>query len=380
MKLPALLKNEKGFMMFLAVVLCLVTATMFAIILPQLHMGQQIAAITNLNEYRAYSAAKKGVDTVKLGVKYTTGAGDSFQNLIDTSTSDVIDYGIIDAIYDVLGDPTSPSDSAKHNEYWGQDPAETIPLFVSNCLHINESIAGVLEHEKGKLDIAILVKRGDSNDDIVDRGDGPGDPDPFNDPKNDEIYFWDGTEWISYDHPTFTDWDKFAYRDSNNVWYCDFDLDISPGGGDADVKADFAFKYIGEKWSVTIGNNGSFRDKDGTTQLWDFELTISDANEPYQGMNNDGISSADCPGDDCIEVFIIVRSTGITVTPEDTYDSAGSQNLVDLQLVNNANSHLPNPMRQVIEAGFYLYDDSGQVNRKQFHFRKIHNLKADDVP
>ncbi|GAF70549.1 unnamed protein product, partial [marine sediment metagenome] len=192
-------------------------------------------------------------------------------------------------------------------------------------------------------------------------------------------------EWISHDHATFTDWDKFAYRDSDDVWYCDFDLDISTGGSDADVKADFAFKYNANTWFVTIGNNGSFRDKDGTTQLWDFEEDSAVIADCYPEQDNDYDNSGtphnpgigDCPDDpdDCIEVFIIVRSTGITVAPGSDYPGDPSS-LDYLSLVNDANPHLPNPMRQVIESGFYL-DGSG-LTIKQFYFGKVHNLKADN--
>ncbi len=153
MKIPALLKNEKGFMMFLAVVLCLVTATTFAIILPRLHMGQQIAALTNLNECRAFYAAKKGIDVVKLGVKNS--ADNTFKDLINPGSSS----GIIDAIDAVVGGTLSDPDlSAKHNEYWGEDTSSTIPSFVSNFLHIDVSETGLL-HEKGILNIAVIVSR-----------------------------------------------------------------------------------------------------------------------------------------------------------------------------------------------------------------------------
>lgn len=101
MKLPALLKNEKGFMIPLAVILSLLTAFIFAYILPQLHMGQQVAAITNLNEHRAYSAAKKGIDVVKLGVKYT--AAGNFQDLI--AGTDGIVEAIKDGFEDGSGNP-----------------------------------------------------------------------------------------------------------------------------------------------------------------------------------------------------------------------------------------------------------------------------------
>ena len=73
-------------------------------------MGQQVSAITNLNEHRAYYAAKKGVDVVKLGVDYT--ATGNFLYLID---GDATPNGIIKAIEDVFEDG------------WGIRNIQTIP-------------------------------------------------------------------------------------------------------------------------------------------------------------------------------------------------------------------------------------------------------------
>ena len=371
MKLPALLNNEKGYMIFLAAVLCLVTAIIFGKILPQLHMGQQVSAITNLNEYRAYSAAKKGVNVVKLGVDYT--ASGDFQDLID---DDAAPNGVIKAIEDVFEDG---SGNPQHTDYtyWDEDLSDKVTQFVSSCLNIDENEAGLL-HEKGTLDIAIIVRRG--------RGihiDWPGDGQNGGVSEDDEIYLSDGENWYSSINPPPGGWTKFVYLDADDVWFFDFDLDLDPGGSDAEEKADFVFKYDNtiDTWYFSIGNNGSFRGKDGLNQLWNFEVNIADAEEPYWGDNNNGNLGDECTVAgievDCIEVFIVIRSTGITVAPGPSYDSGPDP--TDLMLVNNANPHLPNPMRQVIEAGFYLYEDSG-LKTKQFYFGKVHNLKAGDEP
>ena len=350
----------------LAVVLSLLTAFIFAYILPQLHMGQQVAAITNLNEHRAYSVAKKGIDIVKLGVKYSQ--GNTFQELIADEDTD----GILNALKDIFGTSATPIHTAY--TYWNEDTSAKVTQFVSSCLNIDESEAGLL-HEKGTLNIAILVRRGVGTP-IEDPPEGPT---SNADGKDDEMYFWDGSQWVSINKDPSSVWNDFAHYDGS-VWYCDFDLDIAPGGGDAEEKADFAFRYDGNRWYVTIGNNGSFRGKNGANQLWDLEKysELPDPNpisDPFPGIDND--DDTDIDGDDIIEVFIIVRSTGITVAPGPTYDSGPDS--TDLMLVNNANSHLPNPMRQVIEAGFYLYEDSG-LKTKQFYFGKAHNLKAGDEP
>ena len=249
MKLPNPLKDEKGFMIPLAVVLSLLTAYIFAYILPQLHMGQQVAAITNLNEHRAYYAAKKGIDVVTLGVKYSQ--GDTFQELIADEDTD----GILNALKDIFGTSAIPIHTAY--AYWDDDNLEKVTRFVSSCLNIDESEAGLL-HEKGTLNVAILVRRGVGTQ-IEDPPEGPT---SNADGKDDEMYFWDGSQWVSINNDPESVWNDFAHYDGS-VWYCDFDLDISLGGGDAEEKADFAFKYDGNRWYVTIGNNGSFRGKDG---------------------------------------------------------------------------------------------------------------------
>ncbi len=273
---------------------------------------------------------------------------------------------------------TSASPIHTEYTYWDEDSGSAVPHFISSCLNIDEVEAGLL-HEKGELNIAILVRRGVGKK-IFHPPQGFS---PADDGKDDEIYFWDGSQWVSYDKDPNNVWDKFAYYDNpNKIFYCDFDLDLTGGISDAEEKADFAFECDVSDWSVTIGNNGSFR-------LWGFEKNSNDIGECYPGQDNNfdnsgiphGVGVGDCPDDsvDCIEVFIIVRSTGISVAPGPDYPGVPSSQDY-LWLVNKANSHLPNPMRQVVEAGFYLEDDGGVLKIKQFYFGKASNLKAGDEP
>ena len=44
-------------------------AILLGYILPQLHTGQMVSATTNLNEYRAEEAARKGINAVNLGLQ-----------------------------------------------------------------------------------------------------------------------------------------------------------------------------------------------------------------------------------------------------------------------------------------------------------------------
>lgn len=71
-------KNEGGYFLMVVTIIGIILAIIFGAILPQLHTGQQVRAMTNLNELRAYEAAKKGLIAVMLGVE----DADNFQELI----------------------------------------------------------------------------------------------------------------------------------------------------------------------------------------------------------------------------------------------------------------------------------------------------------
>ena len=381
MKLPDPLKNENGFVLVLVIIIGVLTLFIFANILPQLHMGQQVLALTRLNEYRAYWAAKNGIETVRLGMKNAE-PGD-FQDLIDPNN------GILKAIEDLLGTTAVP----KHIEYtyWDEGTASSSTHFVSNCSHIDESILPDLRHEKGKIDIAIIILRDEGAGAPIIPGNVDGERQfPTADAEEDDlIYFYDPVtpQWISVDNPSGTMWNNFQYH-NNGVWYCDFDLGIT--SGNYEQTADFKFEYDGTDWYFSIGNDGSFRkrDSDGTTQLWDKKIDSAGIANPFQegNDNNDGdgctLVDSGCGFDDDndkVEIFIIVRSTGITVAPGSTYDSGPDP--TDLMLVNDANSNLPNPIRQVFEVGFLLKDNgSNLLITEPFYFAKVTNLKEDDVP
>jgi hypothetical protein len=112
-------------------------------------------------------------------------------------------------------------------------------------------------------------------------------------------------------------------------------------------------------WTFSIGNNGTWRDTYGTKQLWNSIINIPYGEQPFFNI------------DDLVEFFIIVRSGGITVAPGPNYTTDNTS----LSLINDANPHLPNPMRQILEAGFYLVDDENVLKEKRFYFGQAHNLK-----
>lgn len=89
------------------------------------------------------------------------------------------------------------------------------------------------------------------------------------------------------------------------------------------------------------------------TELWNIQKDFSEGDAAFQGKDNDGDGNID--SNDNVEVFIIARARGITVAPGSTYTSGPDK--TDLRLVHEANSHLPNPMPQVLEAGFSVPDE-----------------------
>ena len=392
-----LLRSEEGYLLIVVTMIGLILAILFGYILPDLHYGQMTRAINNLNEQRAYEAARKGINAVRLGIrdvhnfqeligyaitgvnqgskKFTISgnyaslfaSGDSLQVYYSTgndgtytvsSASNVItpsyeteivvteavpnatddgvicrSRGILWAIDQLCGATTTSTNHAEYKDEEGN------VQFISGCQGIN-----VDTNEKGMLHISIIVSRGG----VINYTDG--DPDP----KNDCLYFYNngalgttnGSPILSEDNDTSggITWTDYDYPIST-VRYGDFDLD---GSANYDETADFKYLYSGGQWSFSIGNNGAWRGDIGGTELWNLQKTFSsgDGDAPFQGKDNDG--DGDIDDNDKIEVFIIVRSTGITVAPGDPYPPYNS-----LRLVNEANSHLPNPMRQVLEVGFF---------------------------
>jgi len=151
-----------------------------------------------------------------------------------------------------------------------------------------------------------------------------------------------GSPWANYDAAFATG--------TGTYLFCDFDLGLN--FSNYQTTADFKYNYSGApgKWSFAIGNNGSWRGSFSGTELWNLEEDSPFANPPF-------------PPDD-VEVFIIVRSAGITVAPGP-------------QLINDATGGaLPNPRRQILEAGFYLVDDGGgNLKVRRFYFGQAHNIE-----
>jgi hypothetical protein len=322
------LKSEEGYILIIVTLIGLVLAIIFGNTLPQLHGGQQIRAINNLNEYRAYEAARKGIDSVRLGLKNL----DDFQDLIGPA-SNPNNKGIAWAIKQLSGATASKS---QYDEYKDE---EGNPQFVSGCQGID--LGG---NEKGILQVAIIVSRGMAPNRTM------------------KTYF--------YDNGDMSQWPSTVNPPVNTVNYFNFDS----SGLD-----DFKYRYDGIRtWSYSIGNAESFRKDFEGSELWSLVKEVPKAGErrPFFGKNNDGDSLTD-PGDgsvdpdDVMDVFIIVRSTGITAAPGPNY----RVNKTDLRLVNDAtNGALPNPMRQVLEAGFYLIDAGGGLEVRRFYFGQAHNL------
>lgn len=88
--------NKKGYILIIVTLIGLVLAIIFGNILPKLHLGQQVRAITNLNETRAYEAARTGIDAVRLGFKGLT----TLQDLIGPVSNN---KGVLWAISELCG-------------------------------------------------------------------------------------------------------------------------------------------------------------------------------------------------------------------------------------------------------------------------------------
>ncbi len=324
------LRDEAGYLLIIMTLIGLVLAIIFGNILPQLHMGQEIRAVNNLNEYRAYEAARKGMDAVRLGLKNL----DNFQGLISPA-SNPNNRGIAWAIEQLCG---ATAGTTGHDEYKDE---EGNTAFVSGCLGID--LGG---NEKGMLHVAIIVGSGVA-------------------PNRKMKYYF-------YNNGDMSEWPSTANPLVNNVNHFNFD---STG------LDDFKYKYDGSSmWFFSIGNAGSFRKNFEGSELWSLVKEIPETGRrPFFGKNNDGDSLTD-PGDgsvdpdDVIDVFIVVRSTGITAAPGPNYTT----DKTDLRLINDAtNGALPNPMRQVLEAGFYLTDSDsdGTIEVRRFYFAQAHNLE-----
>jgi hypothetical protein len=348
MFLLSVVRNQKGYLIVIVTLIGLILAIIFGSILPQLHMGQEIRAITNLNEYRAYEAARAGIEAVRAGLE---NAGD-FQELIGTGS------GIVEAIEDLCGEPDDPL----HHEYRDEDGEIQ---FVSNCLGINVSDGDHPDEQSG-LHIAVIISR---NGVITENLNG--------NEKDDSLYLYnDGlpvdTPWLSADEvPPEVIWGDFRWVDADSNYYCDFDLSDSLPSTYQET-ADFKYSRYGDEWFLSVGNNGTWRRLSGSTELWNFQKDVS-TNRPFQGKDNDGDGLKGPPHpdndlDDRVEIFVIVRSTGITAAPGTNYET----DKTDVILISEAtNGALPNPMRQVLEAAFYL----AQNGAHQFYFGQVHNVE-----
>ena len=387
----SILRSEEGYLLIIVTMIGLILAIIFGYILPDLHYGQMKRAMNNLNELRAYEVARKGINAVRLGMKdidnfqeligYTisgvntgskkfyingkyahiftsgvtlevyyssgndrpygvnssTNSGTSTEIIVDDSilsgvTSGVIcrNRGILWAIDQLSGTSTSP----RYDEYVDESGNTR---FVSGCQWID--LDG---KEDGKLDIMIFVSR---NGVINESSNG--------NPKDDGWYFYnsgvtgpDGRPWISVDNLSGTT-DIFEYRDGL-IRYYDFDKKETLNGSNYTTNTDVKYQRSGVTWYLSMGNNGAWRGKYSGTELWNYQKEFSSGTKPFQGIDNDG--DGDVDNNDKVEVFIIVRSTGITVAPDTGYDTDKTK----VKLVNKANPNLPNPMRQVLEAGFYI--------------------------
>jgi type II secretory pathway pseudopilin PulG len=387
----SLLKDEDGYLLIVVTIIGLILAVIFGLILPQLHTGQQTRAINNLNEYRAYEAARKGSHAVRLGLKdlnnlqdltgYTiSGATPNITFAINGNYASLFPSGVSvqvyyssgnDGEYTVTGATNFPTGvtteitveqtfsddtgdgvlcrnrgvfwaidrlcgatiaSTNHDEYRDEDGNVQ---FVSGCKGID-----LPDNEDGRIDVFVIVSR---NGVVNTASDG--------DPKNDGWFFHDtnsGVSWVSVDRwPATMDINYYRYKDGT-VHYFDFD-------GTADLSTTYLtnadVKWEGPpdgKWKLAIGHNGSYRRTYGATQLWNLEKDFITGTTPFQGRDNN--ADGEVKNDDKVEVFVIVRSTGITAAPGTNYDA----DKTDLRLVREANSHLPNPMRQVLGAGFTL--------------------------
>jgi len=309
-----LLRSEEGYLLIVVTMIGLILAIIFGYILPDLHTGQQTRAMNNLNELRAYEAARKGINAVRLGMKDV----DNFPDLIGDSSNG---KGILWAISQLSGTTSSP----KYDEY--MDESGSTIQFVSGCLGIDGVTTTEFPNEKGELHVAVVVFKDykSGTTDFI------------------EIYHSvDGGAWTTV----------ATGITSGTTYFFNFDV---PENNSSDAGGGFDFKYqrdsISGNMSFSIGDNGTYR----ASGMWDFDGNMIDktGNQSFLNPDNDGdgIPYSNDDNDYDVEVFVIVRSTGITVAPGTGY--AG--NKTDLQLISNVpNSHLPNPMRQVLEAGFLI--------------------------
>ena len=176
--------------------------------------------------------------------------------------------------------------------------------------------------------------------------------------------------------------------DVGNAKYIDFD---GNGSVSYDTEADVKYDYTGGDWKISIGNDGTYRKKDGATELWNFQFDYSSIADkcnpgttrwPYYLQDNNGSegsppnSTGCCEDDgDCYEIFVVVRAQGITAAVKNDYDPVSKNKSIELI---KAATGLPNPIPQRIETGFFLIEEniSGwQFQIKQFFFSKVHNLK-----
>jgi len=372
--IPSILKKEDGYLLIVVTMIGLILAFIFGYILPDLHYGQMKRAMNNLNELRAYEAARKGIDAVRLGMKdvdnfqeligyvitnadetiekftiegnyslrfpagsqftvYGSTANDGTYTVIsatfsdpntEITVSDVADgtnngviynksKGILWAIDQLCGATTS---STNHDEYKDDDGNVQ---FVSGCKGIN--LAG---NEDGKLHVAVVVYN--TGDGLIDL----------------------------YSSENGGSWTNVPNRSLDTIYFYDFDgtgNDISDPSGVRD------FKYKRDSsgnWSFSIGDNGTYR----ASEMWDLEINMvnSTGNQSFLNPDNDGdgIPYLSDNDDFNAEVFVIVRSTGITVAPDKANYSTDK---TALKLVRDENPHLPNPMRQVLETGLILVQE-----------------------
>ncbi|MBN2125277.1 MAG: hypothetical protein JW821_13350 [Deltaproteobacteria bacterium] len=402
-KAPAsILAGEEGYLLIVVTFIGLILGILFSYILPQLHTGQMKRAINNLNEYRAYEAARRGTAAVQLGLKsvdnfqdlmgYTvTGVTDSMTEVTGNDTFEVggrysylfsagmsidIRYSTgYDGFYTVTGSSEYPTSgttvtgigvereilsgtsgiltrrkgllysmeritgtsgaSTFHDEYRDEDGNVQ---FVAGCRGIDLG-----QKEEGRLDVLVLVSRQGTLGAISNGI-----------PCDDCWYLYrngvtgpTGSPWLSADNWTSGTTENGEYVQTS-VHYFDLDLKEDINGTNYGTNTDVKAARISGRWYLSVGNDGTWRGEYSGQELWGYEKDFLSGTTPFQGKDNDG--DGDIDQDDEVEVFVAVRSTGITAAPGANYET----NKKDLVLVHDANPNIPNPMRQVLEAGFYL--------------------------
>jgi len=420
--LLARLRSEEGYLIILVSMVGVIFAYLLGSVLLQLHAGQFKKAVNNLNEYRAYEAARKGVDTVQLGLKEL----DNLQDLTGYALSSVTPSGVTTPpIFTVQGDYTSlfPSgvslqvyfSTGKDGTYtvsgvtavssgttkteitvketcsngqadglicrmrgvfWAIDQVTGITTppkydeytdaegriqFVSGC---SMPLPG---NEGGAFTILVLVSR---NGVIHEEADGR--------PGNDGWYLFDSrsgiTGWLSADRWAIsgtTPLSHFRYVSGTSVHYYDFDMKAPLDGTNYTSNADLKVQRSGGRSYLSIGQNGSWRGRAGANEMWDLGKAFSSGGTPFQAKDNDG--DGDVDPEDVVEAFVAVRAIGATAAAGPTYE-ADKRSLSLVAEVEG--SHLPSPLRQILEAGFYLEDDGkGQGKGRRFFFGQAHNLE-----